>query len=78
MFGIVSDFVIYTKVFPGVSLIYKRCLCPIVQVKRKGPQELEEGDMKRQRPSTPPDEDDEGSQMWKLLKGGLDLYACCI
>lgn len=30
------------------------------QVKRKDPLDLEEGDMKRPRPSTPPDEDDEG------------------
>lgn len=30
------------------------------QVKRKEPLDLEEGDMKRPRPSTPPDEDDEG------------------
>lgn len=33
------------------------------QVKRKEPQELEERDMKRPRPSTPPDED-EGLQSW--------------
>ncbi|KAI9539494.1 hypothetical protein NQZ68_005574 [Dissostichus eleginoides] len=32
---------------------------PSFKVKRKEPQELQEGDMKRPRPSTPPDEDDE-------------------
>ncbi|XP_057673445.1 histone-lysine N-methyltransferase SETD1A [Corythoichthys intestinalis] len=32
---------------------------PSFKVKRKEPQELTEGDMKRPRPSTPPDEDDE-------------------
>lgn len=34
---------------------------PSFKVKRKGPQELEEGDMKRPRPSTPPDEDEEAA-----------------
>ncbi|XP_019950137.2 histone-lysine N-methyltransferase SETD1A [Paralichthys olivaceus] len=34
---------------------------PSFKVKRKEPQELEEGDMKRPRPSTPPDEDDEAA-----------------
>lgn len=33
----------------------------VLQVKRKEPQELDEGDeLKRARPSTPPDEEDEG------------------
>lgn len=35
---------------------------PSFKVKRKEPQELEEGDMKRPRPSTPPDEDDEAAE----------------
>ncbi|XP_028310215.1 histone-lysine N-methyltransferase SETD1A [Gouania willdenowi] len=34
---------------------------PSFKVKRKEPQELEEGDMKRPRPSTPPDEYDEAA-----------------
>ncbi|XP_058508889.1 histone-lysine N-methyltransferase SETD1A isoform X1 [Solea solea] len=34
---------------------------PSFKVKRKEPLELEEGDMKRPRPSTPPDEDDEAA-----------------
>ncbi|KAJ3600854.1 hypothetical protein NHX12_031829 [Muraenolepis orangiensis] len=34
---------------------------PSFKVKRKEPQELTEEDMKRPRPSTPPDEDDEGA-----------------
>ncbi|XP_077474959.1 histone-lysine N-methyltransferase SETD1A isoform X3 [Stigmatopora argus] len=34
---------------------------PSFKVKRKEPQELTEGDMKRPRPSTPPDEDDEAA-----------------
>ncbi|CAL8274571.1 unnamed protein product [Lota lota] len=34
---------------------------PSFKVKRKEPQELDEEDMKRPRPSTPPDEDDEGA-----------------
>ncbi|XP_077397985.1 histone-lysine N-methyltransferase SETD1A isoform X2 [Festucalex cinctus] len=34
---------------------------PSFKVKRKEPQELTEGDMKRPRPLTPPDEDDEGA-----------------
>uniref|UniRef100_A0A3P9H8D0 Histone-lysine N-methyltransferase SETD1A n=1 Tax=Oryzias latipes TaxID=8090 RepID=A0A3P9H8D0_ORYLA len=39
---------------------------PSFKVKRKEPQEFEEGDMKRPRPSTPPDEDDEaGSRRMK-------------
>lgn len=50
-----------------------------MQVKRKEPQEFEEGDMKRPRPSTPPDEDDEGllscnSDFKK--KYGLDYLIC--
>lgn len=43
-----------------LTMYEKQCLCLILQVKRKEPLELEEGDMKRPRPSTPPDEDDEG------------------
>lgn len=47
-----------------------------MQVKRKEPQELEEGDMKRPRPSTPPDEDDEGllscNSDFKKTKHGFD------
>ncbi|XP_037331899.2 histone-lysine N-methyltransferase SETD1A [Pungitius pungitius] len=35
---------------------------PSFKVKRKEPQELEEGDLKRPRPSTPPDEDDEAAE----------------
>ncbi|CAL8310863.1 unnamed protein product [Arctogadus glacialis] len=35
---------------------------PSFKVKRKEPQELDEEDMKRPRPSTPPDEDDEGAE----------------
>lgn len=39
----------------------------ILQVKRKEPQELEEDEsLKRVRPSTPPDEEDEG-EMFRLL-----------
>lgn len=34
--------------------------CSSVQVKRKEPQELEEGDIKRPHPLMPPDDDDEG------------------
>ncbi|KAF7660564.1 hypothetical protein LDENG_00279940 [Lucifuga dentata] len=44
----------------GFSL--RRALClPSFKVKRKEPQELEEGDMKRPRPSTPRDGDDEAA-----------------
>lgn len=35
---------------------------PSFKVKRKEPQELQEGDLKRPRPSTPPDEDDEATE----------------
>uniref|UniRef100_H3DBT3 SET domain containing 1A, histone lysine methyltransferase n=1 Tax=Tetraodon nigroviridis TaxID=99883 RepID=H3DBT3_TETNG len=35
---------------------------PSFKVKRKDPLDLEEGDMKRPRPSTPPDEDDEAAE----------------
>lgn len=35
---------------------------PSFKVKRKEPQEIKEGDMKRPRPSTPPDEDDEAAE----------------
>ncbi|XP_034046456.1 histone-lysine N-methyltransferase SETD1A [Thalassophryne amazonica] len=35
---------------------------PSFKVKRKEPQEMEEVDMKRPRPSTPPDEDDEAAE----------------
>lgn len=48
-----------------------------MQVKRKEPLEFEEGDMKRPRPSTPPDEDDEGllscNSGFKKKVGLLDL-----
>ncbi|XP_008414545.1 histone-lysine N-methyltransferase SETD1A [Poecilia reticulata] len=36
---------------------------PSFKVKRKEPQEFKEGDLKRPRPSTPPDEDDEAGRM---------------
>ncbi|XP_061701159.1 histone-lysine N-methyltransferase SETD1A isoform X1 [Syngnathoides biaculeatus] len=47
---------------------------PSFKVKRKEPQELMEGDMKRPRPSTPPDEDDEAAdgRMPDTSRAGLD------
>lgn len=47
----------------------KTCRCSMVQVKRKEPLEFKEGDLKRPRPSTPPDDDDEGLSMLQLFRG---------
>lgn len=41
-------------------------------MKRKEPQELVEGgELKRARPSTPPDEEDEGMSLMLCCKAGL-------
>lgn len=46
-----------------------------IQVKRKEPQELGEGgELKRARPSTPPDEEDEGTLQIQCFK--IDLLTC--
>ncbi|KAF0033018.1 hypothetical protein F2P81_015308 [Scophthalmus maximus] len=45
---------------------------PSFKVKRKEPLELEEGDMKRPRPSTPPDEDDEARRMPEADRHGAE------
>lgn len=47
----------------------------MIQVKRKEPQELGEGgELKRARPSTPPDEEDEGMPEIQWFK--TNLIAC--
>lgn len=58
----------------SVCIDLLKLLPSVFQVKRKDPLDLEEGDMKRPRPSTPPDEDDEGLLRIKRVTLGFHTF----